>query len=141
MGARERVLAALTWAAAVRPKVGGFPYLAEALRSAGVLEHRFDVVSTSGTYVLDDGVAVLPGRLIEVTPFTAAPFDEGALVAALRTDQAGESTFEEFCAAVLAAGVLTFVVDLEQRTCTYHGGRGESYVERYPAVELPGSWT
>ena len=59
-------------------------------------------------------------------------------VAALRADQQGLSTFPEFVAAAWRAGVLSWTVDLVARTCTYRSASGrESYVESYPAVELP----
>lgn len=61
-------------------------------------------------------------------------FDREALVAALRADQAGETTFREFAAAAWRAGVLRYVVDLENRICTYFGLHDQMYVEHYAAV-------
>ncbi|GAY14842.1 hypothetical protein MSZK_15680 [Mycobacterium sp. shizuoka-1] len=62
--------------------------------------------------------------------------DPTALVAALRADQAGRSTFPEFAEAAWRAGVVRWVVTLDERTCTYFGGDGQTYVERYAAVEV-----
>ena len=63
-------------------------------------------------------------------------FDEAALIKALRIDQAGESTFPEFLDATWLAGVTRYDVDLETRTVSYQGCRGEEYVEAYPAVSI-----
>jgi uncharacterized protein YbcV (DUF1398 family) len=65
-----------------------------------------------------------------------APFDQGALVAALRSDQAGKSTFPEFLVAAWEAGVVGYEVDFAARTCTYFGASGGQHVESYPAVDI-----
>ncbi len=64
-------------------------------------------------------------------------FDRERLIRALRVDQAGESSFPEFLRATWDAGVVSYDVDFSARTVTYSGASGESYVESYPAVELP----
>jgi uncharacterized protein YbcV (DUF1398 family) len=66
------------------------------------------------------------------------PFDRDALVAALRADQAGKTTFPEFLAASWRAGVVRYDVNFVARTVCYFGAHGEEYVEAYPAVEV--SW-
>jgi uncharacterized protein YbcV (DUF1398 family) len=64
------------------------------------------------------------------------PFDQAALVKALRTDQAGESTFPQFLAAAWQAGVVSYEVDLTARTVAYYGVNGKKYVEEYLTVEV-----
>jgi uncharacterized protein YbcV (DUF1398 family) len=64
------------------------------------------------------------------------PFNREALIAALRTDQAGRSTFPEFLAASWRAGVVRYDVDLIARKVAYYGCNGEEYIEDYPAVEV-----
>jgi uncharacterized protein YbcV (DUF1398 family) len=64
------------------------------------------------------------------------PFIATTLRAALRTDQAGNSTFPEFLAASWRAGVVRYDVDLAACTVAYYGVNGEEYVEAYPAVGL-----
>jgi uncharacterized protein YbcV (DUF1398 family) len=64
------------------------------------------------------------------------PFNREALISALRTDQAGESTFLEFLAASWRAGVVRYDVDFAVRTVAYYGCNGEEYVEAYPIVEV-----
>jgi len=63
-------------------------------------------------------------------------FNRDALIAALRTDQAGKSTFPEFLLACWHAGVVRYDVDFTARTCTYYSCEGEQYFEDYPAVAI-----
>jgi uncharacterized protein YbcV (DUF1398 family) len=63
-------------------------------------------------------------------------FDQAALITALRTDQAGESSFPEFLVATWNAGVVRYDVDLVERTVTYYGCNDEAYVEAYPAITI-----
>ena len=63
-------------------------------------------------------------------------FDRARLIQALRIDQAGESTFEQFLSASWQSGVVRFEVDFVARQVVYYGCREESYVEEYPAVEV-----
>jgi uncharacterized protein YbcV (DUF1398 family) len=64
------------------------------------------------------------------------PFDREALIAALRADQAGKTTFPEFLAASWRAGVVRYDVDFAARTVSYFGAHDEAYVEAYPAVAV-----
>lgn len=123
-------------AMANRPVAQGFPYLAESLRRAGVHRNEWHLPSMQSTYTTDLGPVVQQGEplLKGATPVPA--FDPVALVAALRADQAGETNFAQFAAAAWHAGVMRYVVDLDNRTCTYYGMGGESFIEAYPAVEL-----
>jgi len=63
-------------------------------------------------------------------------FNRESLIAALRTDQAGNSTFPEFLAACWRAGVVRYDVDFMARKVAYYGCNGEEYIEDYPAVEV-----
>jgi uncharacterized protein YbcV (DUF1398 family) len=63
-------------------------------------------------------------------------FDRGALIAALRRDQRGESNFPEFLQSAWNAGVTGYDVDFSARKITYYGASGENYLEEYPAVQL-----
>ncbi|MEV7583837.1 DUF1398 family protein [Streptomyces erythrochromogenes] len=128
--------AALERGAAVRPKVGGFPHLAESLREAGVTRCRMAVPSNAFLYLTGHGNVVVQGEPL-VTGFAVVPpFDRAGLIAALRADQAGETTFPEFVRGCWNAGVVWYDVDTAARTCTYYGADGESYTEDYPAVAL-----
>jgi len=134
--ATEILQAALARAVAVRPKVGGFPYLAETLRQAGVTRNLWFLPACQSLYLTECGPVVMMGSPL-VTGLTDVPlFKADALIAALRTDQAGNSTFPEFLAASWRAGVVRYDVDFSTRTVSYYGVNGEEYVESYPPVEL-----
>jgi uncharacterized protein YbcV (DUF1398 family) len=128
--------AALDHGARIRPPVGGFPYLAETLRRAGVSHCRTTVASNASTYLLGADAVVVQHDPIVAGMAEVAPFDEHAIATALRADQAGETTFSEFLRAAHRAGVVWFEVDLEARTVTYHGAFGDRYVEAYELVEV-----
>jgi uncharacterized protein YbcV (DUF1398 family) len=133
----EKISAATARGMAARPEVGGFPYLAEAMRQAGITKNYFDVPSASMVFVTDEGDVLRPGALLHTEAVVVPPFDEAGLIAAIRADQRGESTFPEFVEACFAVGVIRYEVDTIARACTYLGAHGERYVEEYPAVELP----
>lgn len=131
----ENLEAAQKRGLAIRPKVGGFPYLAETLRRAGVKRNFWFLPACESLFLTDDGPVVFQGTPL-VTGLQDVPvFDRGALIAALRTDQAGESTFPEFLAASWRAGVVRYDVDFTARTVAYYGCNGEEYIEAYPLVD------
>lgn len=123
-------------AMAIRPKAGGFPVLAEVLRRAGVLRNRWSLPSCQSVYLMKDGAVVQQGAPLLTGEEEVPKFDREALVQALRRDQSGAGTFPEFLRASWKAGVVAYDVNFEAREVTYHGVRGESYTERYPAVEV-----
>jgi len=119
-----------------RPRVGGFPYLAETLRLAGVTRNLWYLPACESLYLTGDGPVVSQGAPLLTGNADVPPFDREALITALRTDQAGNSSFPEFLQASWRAGVVRYDVDFIARTCTYCGCNGEEYVEEYPAVEV-----
>jgi uncharacterized protein YbcV (DUF1398 family) len=131
----DNLQAALQRAFAVRPKVGGFPYLAETLRRAGVTRNLWFLPACQSLYLTGKGPVVTQGAPLISGTVDVPPFDRDALIAALRTDQAGESTFPEFLAASWRAGVVRYDVDFDRRVVTYYGCGGDKYAEEYPAVE------
>ena len=132
----ENLEAAQKRAMAIRPKVGGFPYLAEALRRAGVTRNVWSLPACQSLFLTKDGPVVTQGTPLVSGIVDVPAFNREGLIKALRTDQAGESTFPEFLAASWLAGVVRYDVDFEGRTVTYYGCNGEEYVEAYPAVEI-----
>ena len=133
----ENLQAAQAHAMAIRPKIGGFPTLAETLRRAGVTRNSWYLPACESLYLTAFGPVVQQGTPL-VSGFAEVPaFDEAALIAALRRDQAGQGSFPEFLRASWEAGVVRYEVDLEARCVAYYGSSGESYVEPYPAVTLP----
>ena len=132
----ENLQAARRRAMAGRPKVGGFPYLAETLRRAGVTRNIWFLPACQSLYLTNDGPVVSQGVPLVAGTTDVPAFDRDALISALRTDQAGQSTFPEFLAASWRAGVVRYDVDFGARTVAYYGCNGEEYVESYPAVEI-----
>jgi uncharacterized protein YbcV (DUF1398 family) len=132
----ENLEAALERAFAARPKVGGFPYLAETLRQVGVTRNLWFLPACGSLYLTADGPVVSQGTPLVSGTADVPPFDREALIRALRTDQEGNSTFPEFLAASWRAGVVRYDVDFMARAVTYYGCRGEEYIEEYAAVEL-----
>lgn len=132
----ENLMDALQRAEKIRPRVGGFPYLAEVMRLAGVTRNVWSLPGCQSVFLTKYGPVVMQGKpLIEGVADVPA-FDEGALIQALRIDQAGESSFPEFLDASWRAGVVRYDVDLEARTVAYQGCNGEEYIEAYPAVTI-----
>lgn len=132
----ETLQAAQERAMGGRPKVGGFPYLAETLRRAGVKRNLWNLPSCQSLYLTNEGPVVMQGAPLVTGAADVPAFGRDALIRALRTDQAGESTFPQFLLAAWNAGVVRYDVDFEARTVTYYGCNGEEYVEGYPAVNV-----
>lgn len=119
-----------------RPKVGGFPYLAECLRAAGVTRNVWHLPACQSLFLTDRGPVLMPGMPLATAPVDVPAFDREALITALRIDQAGESTFPDFLEASWRAGVVSYDVDFKARTVAYYGCNGEEYIEAYPPVEI-----
>jgi uncharacterized protein YbcV (DUF1398 family) len=132
----ENLEAAQRRAMAGRPKIGGFPHLAETLRRAGVTRNVWTLPAAQSLYVTKDGSVVTQGTPLASGTVDVPPFNREALIAALRTDQAGKSTFPEFLAASWRAGVVRYDVDYSARTVSYYGSNDEEYVEKYPTVDV-----
>lgn len=132
----EDLEAAQQRAFAMRPKIGGFPYFAETLQCAGVIRNVWFLPACQSLFLTADGPVVSQETPLISGMADVPRFDRDALISALRTDQAGQSTFPEFLAASWRAGVVRFEVDFTARTVTYYGCNGEEYVESYPAVEF-----
>jgi uncharacterized protein YbcV (DUF1398 family) len=129
--------AALERAFAGRPKAGGFPYLAETLRRAGVTRNLWFLPACQSLYLTEHGPVVKQDAPLVSGTVDVPPFDREALITSLRIDQAGESTFREFLAATWRAGIVRYDVDFGKRIVTYYGCNGEEYAEEYPPVEIP----
>lgn len=132
----DNLMKAMRRGAAIRPKVGGFPYLAECLRQAGITRNHWSLPSCQSLFITGDGPVVMQGTTLVSGAVDVPAFDRDALIAALRTDQAGESTFPDFLEASWRAGVVRYEVDFAARTVAYFGCNGEEYIEAYPAVEI-----
>ncbi len=132
----ENLKSALKKGMEIRPKVGGFPYLAETLRAAGVKHNFWTLPACQSLFLTTKGPVVIQETPLITDMADVAPFNREALINALRTDQSGNSTFPEFLVSSWKAGVVRYAVDFEKRTCTYYGANDEQYVENYPTVNL-----
>ena len=132
----ENLQAAQQRAMAVRPKVGGFPYLAETLRRAGVTRNLWFLPACESLFLTEQGPVVTQSTPLVTGTVDVPSFDREALITALRTDQAGKSTFPEFLTASWRAGVVRYDVDFVARKVEYYASNGEEYVENYPAVQV-----
>lgn len=132
----ENLTGAMKTAEAIRPRVGGFPYLAEVLRKAGVTRNIWSLPSGQSLFLTQLGPVVMQGNPLLSGAADVPTFDEEALIRALRVDQAGESSFPEFLEASWRAGVVRYDVNLEARTVAYQGCNGEEYIEAYPEVTV-----
>ena len=132
----DNLIEAMKVAEAVRPRVGGFPYLAEVLRKAGVTHNVWSLPSCQSLFLTREGPVVMQGAPLVNGAVDVPAFNESALIKALRVDQAGESTFPEFLNASWRAGIVRYDVDLEAHTVAYQGCNGEEYIEDYPAVTV-----
>lgn len=127
---------AMKRAAAIRPKVGGFPYLAETLRQAGVTRNVWSLPACQSLFLTNDGPIVVQGTPLVSGSADVPSFNREALIKALRVDQVGESTFSEFLEGSWRAGVVRYDVDFGARTVAYFGCNGEEYTEAYPTVNI-----
>jgi len=132
----EKLQNAQQRAMAIRPKVGGFPYLAETMRRAGVTRNLWYLPACQSLYLTEAGPVMSLGTPLVSGTVEVPKFDREAVIKALRTDQGGQSTFPEFLLASWQAGVVRYDVDFTARICTYYGANGEKYVENYPAVDV-----
>jgi uncharacterized protein YbcV (DUF1398 family) len=132
----ENLRQAMERAAANRPKVGGFPYLAETLRRAGVTRNIWSLPACQSLFITNDGPVVMSGIPLQSGMVDVPAFNREALITALRVDQAGKSTFPEFLQASWEAGTVSYDVDFMARKVAYYGCCGDQYVEEYPAVEI-----
>jgi len=120
-----------------RPKVGGFPYLAEILKQAGVQKNLWYLPSLQSIYITDLGPVVHQGTPLISGMIEIAAFDKDNIIKAIRADQAGKSTFSEFIISIWKAGVVQYEVDFLLRKVTYLGCNNENYIEEYPQVTVP----
>ena len=132
----DKLKQAQSFAFTNRPKVGGFPYLAEVLRQAGVKRNLWYLPSCQSIYIMEGGnlVQQMPPLFEGLHP--VPQFDQQRLITALRQDQAGKTSFVEFLQATWEAGVVSYEADFLARKVVYFSLLEERYEEKYPAVTL-----
>ncbi len=132
----QNLITAQELAFKIRPKAFGFPYLAEVFRSAGITRNFWNLPSCQSLFLTKEGPIMMQGTPLVTGLVDVPSFNREALILAIRTDQAGESSFPEFLEASWKAGVISYDVDFVNRTVTYYGCFGEKYLEEYPAVTI-----
>jgi Phage envelope protein len=120
----------------VRPKIGGFPYLAECLRQEGFTKNTWYLPSGDSFYFSQDDSLVISGTSLIEDMHKCPAFDESLLIKALRMDQAGQTTFPEFLMNIWEAGVVQYDVNFINRYVSYYGSNGEEYREDYLEVHI-----
>lgn len=119
-----------------RPKLGGFPYLAECLRQEGFTKNTWYLPSGDSFYFSEEGSLVIPGKSLIDDISSSPDFSEKRIITALRVDQAGQTTFPEFLINIWKSGVVKYEVHFIDRYVVYYGAHGEEYREIYPQVEI-----
>ncbi|VEE03076.1 DUF1398 domain-containing protein [Legionella longbeachae] len=117
----EKLTEALKYAISIRPNIGGFPIIAEVLRQAGVETNRWSLPSCQSIYIMSEGSVVQVGTPLVTGMYEVPKFDRDALIAAIRTDQEGKSTFPEFLHSAWDAGVIGYDVNFVGREVVYYG--------------------
>ena len=110
--------------------------IAEVLRQAGVHINSWALPSCQSVFLMEEGAVVQQGTPLVTGTHDIADFDEEALIEAIREDQKGKCTFQEFLQAAWNAGVIGYDADFMERKVSYFGSNGESYEEDYPAVKI-----
>jgi uncharacterized protein YbcV (DUF1398 family) len=96
----DNVINAIQRGMSIRPKIGGFPFLAEALHQAGVKQNTWYLPSAQSMYSTDNGNVAYQGTPLLNGAVDIPVFNQEAVIRAIRIDQSGESTFPEFLQAV-----------------------------------------
>ncbi len=110
-----------------------FPELVGTLMRAGFESYDVNFRRATATYYLPDGDSVeLPTHRLAVP--IAAAFDAEAVTAAIREAQrmVPGYTYPGFCAKVMAAGCVGYVVSFPGRRAVYSGRNADVHVEHFP---------
>ena len=105
----DKLTKAQQYAISIRPKVGGFPVLAEVLRQAGVKINRWFLPSCQYIYLTRDGAVVQQGIPIIKGTHEISNFDLEALISAIRSNQEGLCTFLEFLFIFICLFIYLFI--------------------------------
>ncbi|MBV8853552.1 MAG: DUF1398 family protein [Sinobacteraceae bacterium] len=110
-----------------------FPQIVGTLMQAGFESYAVDFRRASATYYLPNGDSVvLPTHRAEVP--IAGTLDAVAVRAAIREAQqlAPGYTYADFCAKVMAAGCVGYIVSFTGRRVVYFARSAETHVEHFP---------
>lgn len=107
----------------------GYPRLAQLLLRSGVRHYVVDTATGTTTHYGKEECM----RSGTATNASGTDFDKEKIIAALRAVQARETDYPQFLSQIAAAGVQTYLADLEHHRVIYMG-HGQRYEESF---ELP----
>lgn len=113
-----------------------FPQIVGTLMQAGFESYAVDFRRATATYYLPDGDSVvLPTHRGDV--LIASGLDGAAVQAAIREAQqlVPGYTYAGFCAKVMAAGCVGYVVSFTGHRAVYFGRTAETHVEHFPRAK------
>jgi uncharacterized protein YbcV (DUF1398 family) len=110
-----------------------FPQIVGTLMREGFEGYAIDFRRASATYYLPDGDSVVLPTLREQQPIAAA-LDIASVQAAIKEAQqlAPGYSYTGFCAKVMAAGCVGYIVSFLGRRAVYFGRTAETHVEHFP---------
>lgn len=109
-----------------------YPTAFDALKAAGVEGYVMNAKTRSVTYHgLGEKYTSPFGA--DIPPLVVAgTFDKQGVITAIRRSQKRETTYGQFLAEISKAGVDMYQVDMQSRTVSYLGKKGEEHVEEVP---------
>jgi uncharacterized protein YbcV (DUF1398 family) len=121
-----------------------YPIKAEIFRRAGVSSMTCLTQTGYMVYAFRDGgqANVIPSR----TPVSPGincpgPFKESMIVETLKRERDAELNDTSFLVCLALAGVMSYTVDLNERTRTFYGAGDESYVDTYQHIMMLAPYT
>ncbi|MDB1717979.1 DUF1398 family protein [Enterococcus entomosocium] len=136
MRLHDRLKNAMSRSLRVQPQIGSFPYLAECLRLEGFSKNTWYLPSGDSFYFSKEDSLVIPGKSLIEQVSSCPSFSKEKLIKALRADQVGQTTFEEFLMETWKSGIVKYEVNFIEREVIYFGANGEEYKEAYPEVTI-----
>lgn len=111
-----------------------FPEVVARLMEAGIERYHADLRRAEKTYYLPTGESfVTPAEAVDGEP--AQAFSAAGVEAAVRAIQARSIAYGEFCARIMDAGCVGYLVSLAGKRAVYYGRTGEMHVERFPGAQ------
>ena len=108
-----------------------FPQVVRKLMQAGVERYLTDLQRAEKTFHTPDGKSCLVATA-RIGAAVAQDFSASGVEAALRQIQAGEISYKTFCARIMKAGCVGYIVSIIGGRAVYYGRTGEIYIEPFP---------
>jgi uncharacterized protein YbcV (DUF1398 family) len=112
-----------------------FPEIVGRLTQIGVERYHADYSRQEITYYLANGDSLVVAT-IHPSHATATAFSASAVEAAVRQSQRNEHTYLDFIRKTMAAGCVSYFVQITGRRVIYFGRNGDSHVEHFPPVPV-----